>query len=65
MVTSRDIVAAEAHYHVSCYKNYTRDGTNIPEYKDKSNKENKKDGSKLYQAIDKEGLHKPFGVHQN
>ena len=23
-VTSRDIVAAEAHYHLSCYKNYTR-----------------------------------------
>lgn len=23
-VTSRDIVAAEAHYHHSCYKNYTR-----------------------------------------
>ena len=22
-VTSRDIVAAEAHYHVSCYKNFT------------------------------------------
>ena len=37
-VTSRDIVAAEAHYHVSCYKNYKRDGAKIPEYKDKSNK---------------------------
>ena len=23
-ITSRDIVAAEAHYHTSCYKNYTR-----------------------------------------
>ena len=23
-VTSRDIVAAEAHYHFSCYRNYTR-----------------------------------------
>lgn len=23
-VTSRDIVAAEAHYHISCYKNYMR-----------------------------------------
>ena len=23
-ITSRDIVAAEAHYHLSCYKNYTR-----------------------------------------
>ena len=42
-VTSRDIVAAEAHYHVSCYKNYTRDGTKIPEYKDKINKVNEKD----------------------
>ena len=47
-VTSRDIVAAEAHYHVSCYKNYTRDGTKVPEYKDKSNKENEKDGNELY-----------------
>lgn len=24
-ITSRDIVAAEAHYHLSCYKNYTRE----------------------------------------
>jgi len=23
-ITSRDVVAAEAHYHHSCYKNYTR-----------------------------------------
>ena len=23
-VTSRDIVAAEAHYHTSCYRNFTR-----------------------------------------
>ena len=23
-VTSREIVAAEAHYHISCYNNYTR-----------------------------------------
>ena len=53
-VTSRDIVTAEAHYHVSCYKNYTRDGTKIPVYKDESNRENEKDGSELYQAIEKE-----------
>lgn len=29
-ITSRDIVAAEAHYHVSCYKNYTRDVAKTP-----------------------------------
>ncbi len=30
-VTSRDIVAAEAHYHTSCYKNYTRNIKNKTE----------------------------------
>ena len=29
-ITSRDIVAAEAHYHKSCYRNYTR-ATNVCE----------------------------------
>ena len=24
-ITSRDIVSAKAHYHKSCYRNYTRD----------------------------------------
>ena len=27
VVTSRDIVSAEAHYLISCFKNYTRDST--------------------------------------
>ena len=52
--TSREIVAAEAHYHVSCYKNYTRDGTKTPECKDKSNKQNEIDESELYQEIERE-----------
>jgi len=30
-LTSRDIVAAEAHYHTSCYRNYTRDNENEEE----------------------------------
>lgn len=33
-VTSRDIVAAEAHYHISCYKDYTRIKKKEPEYKE-------------------------------
>ena len=43
-VASRDIVAAEAHYHVSCYKNYTRNSTKAFE-SDKENgiKENQTD----------------------
>ena len=32
-VTSRHIVAAEAHYHHSCYKNYTRIKTKECEHK--------------------------------
>lgn len=51
---SRDIVAAEAHYHVSFYKNYTRDSTKTPECKDKSNKQNEIDESELYQEIERE-----------
>ena len=53
-VTSRDIVAAEAHYHISCYKNYTRDSTKTPEYKDESNEENETEGGELYQEIERE-----------
>lgn len=53
-VTSRDIVAAEAHYHVSCYKNYTRGNTSKPEYEDKSEKENDTAKDPLYQVIERE-----------
>ena len=45
-LTSRDIVDAEAHYHVSCYKNYT----NGNEY----NVENETDGFELYHMIGRE-----------
>lgn len=44
-VTSRDIVAAEAHYHRSCYKNYTRVKTKEHEHEGKG--ENESDGDKL------------------
>ena len=53
-VTSRDIVAAEAHYHVSCYKNYTRGNTCKPEYEDKNENENDIAKEQLYQAIERE-----------
>lgn len=45
---SRDIVVVEVYYYVLCYKNYIRDGIKVFEYKDKSNKENEKDGNELY-----------------
>ena len=55
-VTSRDIVAAEAHYHISCYKNYTRDSTKTSESKEKGNKEKETGGGDLYQEIESEAF---------
>ena len=50
-VTSRDIVAAEAHYHVSCYKDYTRIKKKEPVCK-KKNEET--DGGEMYTNIERE-----------
>ena len=38
-VTSRDIVAAEAHYHNSCYGNYTRKAVKPQEFRRTSRNE--------------------------
>ena len=43
-VTSREIVAAEAHYHISCYKKYTK----LINAKDEEN-----DGEIDYQIVEK------------
>jgi len=48
-VTSRDIVAAEAHYHVSCYKDYTR----IKNKESQDMGDNETDGSELYKRTEK------------
>lgn len=58
--TSRDIVAAEAHYHVSCYKNYTRGKSKEHEHNDSDGKENETDGDKLYVMIESEAYENLF-----
>ena len=35
-ITSRDLVAAEAHYHVSCYNSYTYCHNDVPVNSNKS-----------------------------
>ena len=45
-IVSRELVAAEAHYHRSCYKDYTR------ERKDKNNKEGSFEESSEYEAVE-------------
>ncbi len=47
-ITSRDIVAAEAHYHLSCYKKYTKLKT--------KGKDNEKGGDESYQVIEREAF---------
>ena len=47
-VTSRDIVAAEAHYHISCYKKYTVKVT--------ANKKKADDGEDTYQIVEKQAF---------
>lgn len=54
-VTSRDIVAAEAHYHISCYKDYTR----IIK-KDKGHNDEETDGDALYKRIEREAYNDLF-----
>ena len=55
-VTSRDIAAAETHYHISCYKNCTRDSTKTAENKAKGNEEKKTGGADPYQVIESEAF---------
>jgi len=65
-VTSRDIVAAEAHHNVSCYNNYTRVKKIEHECKDKNEKENETDGDELYQRIEREAYEDLFKyLYQN
>ncbi len=47
-ITSRYIVAAEAHYHLSCYKKYTKLKT--------KGKDNEKGGDESYQVIEREAF---------
>ena len=48
-ITSRDIVAAEAHYHCSCYKIYTKVKT-----KEREHECEKTDRDERYQIVEKE-----------
>lgn len=51
--TSRDIVAAEAHYHWSCYRNYTR-------ARPEREGDEEDDSSTLYQRIERESYAELF-----
>ena len=57
-LTSRDIVAAGAHYHVSCYKNYTR--ANEYNVENENENENETDGFELYHRIKREAYAELF-----
>ncbi|XP_062584618.1 uncharacterized protein LOC134246311 [Saccostrea cucullata] len=57
-VTSRDIVAAEAHYHISCYKEYTK--VKKSELKDTDQTNTESDGDEQYQKIVREAYEKLF-----
>lgn len=50
-VTSRDVVAAEAHYHRSCYKEYTRIKKKEPKNQDNNAGT---DGDEEYKRIERE-----------
>ena len=63
-VTTRDIVSAEVHYHISCYKNYTRDSTITPENNAKGNEEKETGGGDPYHVIENEAFTKPNGVQR-
>lgn len=60
LAVTRDIVAAEAQYHVSCYKNYTRVKKIEHDCKDKNEKENETDGDELYQSVEREAYEDLF-----
>ena len=50
-LTSRDIVAAEAQYHASCYKNYTRAKMKDQEGVDKDGNEHETNANELYKIV--------------
>ena len=59
-VTSRDLVAAEAKYHVSCYKNYIRVKKVEHECIYKNGKENETGGDELCQRIERKAYEDLF-----
>ena len=64
-VTSRDIVAAEAHYHNSCYKNYTSGQAEDSELKDTNEKVIETDEYELYQRIEGDAYEDLFTYIRN
>ena len=50
------IVSAEAHYHISCYKNYTRASTKTPENKAKGIGEKETGGGDPYEVTESEAF---------
>lgn len=60
-ITSRDIVAAEGHYHFSCYRNYTR-GT--PAASSRSREESG-DAEKQYEVAEKKSYEELFSYIRN
>lgn len=56
-LTSRDIVTAEAHYHVSCYKDFTRILKKEPDNKEKAEETV---ADELYKSIEREAYNDLF-----
>lgn len=50
------IVSAEVHYHISCYKNYTRDSTKTPENKAKGIEEKETGRGDQYEVTESEAF---------
>ena len=53
-IMSRDIVAAGAHYHVSCYKKYTRVNKEQQVYRKQNIEDIEEDRDELYQRIERD-----------
>lgn len=50
------IVSAEVHYHISCYKNYTRDSTKTPANKAKRIEEKETGRGDQYEVTESEAF---------
>lgn len=54
VVTSTDVIAAEAYYHLSCYKNYTRIIQESKQNKERQHDNERCDGDDSYQMVERE-----------
>ena len=62
-IVSRDIVAVEAHYHHSCYKNYTQVKTK--EYIGTKEKKDEADVEKQYEMVEKKVTKSFSNIYKN